>query len=57
MGDSVDDRSPGCPLDLEVMVANIYDLVGCDLVVDDSRPPLGSLSSEDAAWLTETVRK
>ncbi|MEX2560564.1 MAG: DUF4058 family protein, partial [Pirellulales bacterium] len=44
------------PLDLQLALATIYDLLGYDLAVDYSLPPEIPLSIADGAWADERLR-
>jgi hypothetical protein len=44
------------PLDLQLALATIYDLLGYDLAVDYALPAEIPLSTADAAWADERLR-
>lgn len=43
------------PLDLQLCLTTVYDLLGYDLAVDYRQPPEVPLSTEEAAWATERL--
>jgi hypothetical protein len=47
---------PDVPLDLQLALATLYDLLGYDLAVDYTRPPEVPLRPEAAAWVEERLR-
>ena len=42
-------------LDLQQALTVVYDIIGCDELVDYSRPPPGTLTPADAAWVEEQL--
>lgn len=44
------------PLDLQLALTNVYDLLGYDLAVDYRRPPEIALDPQDAAWADARLR-
>ena len=47
---------PDVPLDLQLALTTLYDLLGYDLAVDYTRPPQVPLRPEAAAWAEDRLR-
>ncbi len=50
------DSDPDVPLDLQLALTTIYDLLSYDLIIDYARPPDVPLEGQAAAWAAERLR-